>query len=212
MYLLLRLQISLISQDWLGGLNEVSSWLVKSRLQQKEHNLSRNRQYQFLNPNCPHYCFPTILDQSQTTRKYHWTLWCLFALLFQYIMFFRHTLETRNSRTLLNFSLLENPVKSLKYFFSLFLPRARSRKTVSENLCSRGIAKFDWMERETKFTLEVSLHSLSPSDAVSDNSDSRTAFIFSIFLLFSGKDFSGFFIILLKIVEQAPVFRFFSTA
>ena len=143
MYLLLRLQISLISQDWLGGLNEVWSWLVKTRLQQKEHNLSRNRQYQFLNPNCTHYCFPIILDQSQTTRKYHWTLWCLFALVFQYIMFFRHTLETRNSSTLLNFSLLENPVKSLIYFFSLSPPRARSRKTVCVHEVSQSLTEWN---------------------------------------------------------------------
>lgn len=105
-------------------------------------------------------------------------------LVFQDIMFFRRTLGTTNSSTLLNFSQMENPVKRLKYFFSLSLPCARSLKTVTENLCSQGISKFDWMERETKFSLEVLSYSPSPLDAVSVNSDSRTALPFQSFFSF----------------------------
>ena len=67
---------------------------------------------------------------------------------------------------------------------------------------------FDWMERETKFSLPVSSYSPSPSDAVSVNSDSSKRFTSSIFLRFSGNDRSGVCLVQLKIDGQAPALRY----
>ena len=64
------------------------------------------------------------------------------------------------------------------------------------------------MERETKFSLPVSMYYPSPSDAVYVNSDSSKTFISSIFVLFSGSDLLGVFLVQLKIDGQAPARRY----